>query len=97
MKSFKYLYQFIGNLSYRLFPEAGPIEHMKKLKQEADEVIENPKDLEEYADCMFALISACVKAGFSYKELDEATYKKACINENRRWKLMQDGTHKHIE
>lgn len=96
MKRFKYLYQLIGNLAYRLFPDAGSIEHMKKLKQEADEVISEPNNIEEYADCLFALISASVKAGYSYNELIEATFKKACINQKRKWKLMPDGTHQHI-
>lgn len=92
-----YLFKFIGSLSYRLFPDAGPVEHMKKLKQESDEVIKEPKELEEYADCLFALISATVKAGFGFEELIDATHKKACINEKRKWKLMPNGTHQHIK
>lgn len=93
----KYLYRFIGNLSYTLFPNAGPVEHIKKLKQEADEVITEPNNLEEYADCLFALISASVKAGFTLDDLLNAAHKKALINQKRKWKLMQDGTHQHIE
>jgi hypothetical protein len=93
---FKHLYKLVGKLCYKLFPKAGAIEHITKLKQEADEVIETPKDIEEYADCLFALISASVKAGFTCDELINATTEKAIINSNRKWKEMPDGTHQHI-
>lgn len=97
MKNFEKLYEFVGNLSYRLFPDAGSIEHLKKLKQETDEAIKEPEDIIEYADQFFALISASVKAGFSYDELMIAIYKKSLINEKRIWELKEDGTHQHIE
>jgi hypothetical protein len=95
--TFSKLFEYVGYLSYKLFPKSGAIEHILKLKQEADEVIKEPNKLEEYADCLFALIAASKKAGFEYDELLRATFKKARINENREWKLMPDGTHQHIK
>lgn len=97
MLKFEYLYEFIGMLSHKLFPKAGAVEHLLKLKQEANEAINDPKDLEEYADCAFALIAALNKAGFTYKQFIEALYKKSIINENRIWQQMPDGTHQHIK
>jgi len=97
MLKFEYIYEYIGKLAYKLFPNAGAIEHLLKLKQEVNEAINDPKDIEEYVDCTFAIIAAANKAGFTCEQFIEALYKKSMINENREWQQMPDGTHQHIK
>ena len=36
----KDIYESLGDLSLKVFQQAGPIEHLRKLKEEADEAIE---------------------------------------------------------
>lgn len=91
------LYEYWGELSYKIFPKAGTIEHIKKLKQEADELISNPDDIEEYADCLLCLIAGARKKRIDPNDLIEVAYKKAMINERREWRELPDGTHQHIK
>lgn len=93
----KTLFEYISGLAKKLFPKAGPKEHLLKLKQEAIEAINKPDDIYEYADIFFALLAALSKQGFNFNDLVEATIEKAKINEKRKWKEMPDGTHQHIE
>lgn len=97
MIDIKKLYEYIGDLSYKLFPKATSYEHILKMKQEADEVLNDLNNKEEYADCLFALLAASYKAGITIKELLNETLEKAIINEGRKWKEMPDGTHQHVK
>ena len=70
------LFTSIGECSKNAFPDAGSIEHIIKLKHEAQEVIEAPYDIKEYADCMIELLAAAYKADISFFDLVEAVYAK---------------------
>ena len=50
----------IGQWSIDAFPDAGAIEHIIKLKHEAQEVIEAPRDVKEYTDCIIALLQQLI-------------------------------------
>ena len=89
------LFDFMGQFAVKTFPDAGSIEHLKKLKIEADEAIEEPKDIIEYADCLLALFGAAYKAGFSYNQLIEASKTKFEIVKSRKWEKLSDGTYQH--
>jgi hypothetical protein len=60
----------------------GPLLHLKK---EVDEVLENPTDIVEYADCIFLVYDAARRAGFSYGQLEQACFEKLRINKARTW------------
>lgn len=91
------LFKRIGLWSSITFPDARAVDHIKKLKAEADEVIQSPDSIGEYADCMIALFAAAFRAGFSLEGLIDACRRKADINDLRGWRKNPDGTFQHIK
>ena len=89
------LFDAMGKFAVEKFPDAGSIEHLKKLKHEADEAIAEPQDLTEYADILLALFGAAYKAGFTYEQLLEASEGKFDIIQKRNWAKLPDGTYQH--
>ena len=89
------LFNAMGKFAVEQFPDAGSIEHLKKLKHEADEAIAEPQNLVEYADCLLALFGAAYKAGFTYEDLLKASEGKFEIVKKRNWKRLDDGTYQH--
>lgn len=87
----------MGKFAKETFPDAGPVEHLRKLVQEAEEAIDEPTDIEEYADCLLTIFGAASKAGFSYSQLlCEANAKLGKV-QTRKWKRNSDGTYQHID
>lgn len=91
------LYSDIYEFSIKVFPDAKSNDHLLKLKNEADEAIENNKDIYEFADCFIALIAASSKSGFNCDELIMATFEKLEICKSRSWKKLIDGTYQHYD
>lgn len=89
------LFTDMGKFVDKTFPNATAKEHLMKLKQESQEAIEAPMDIMEYADSELALHGAAHKAGFTYKELQEAKKQKLEILKNRSWEKQADGTYQH--
>ena len=89
------LFDAMGKFAVEKFPDAGSIEHLKKLKHEADEAIAEPQNLVEYADILLALFGAAYKAGFTYEQLLEASEGKFEIVQKRTWIRVDDGTYQH--
>ena len=96
MDQFRQLYSDIYDFTIKAFPDAGCNEHLLKLKDEADEAIENNNDIYEFADCFIAIIGASAKAGFNCDELITASIKKLEICKNRNWNKLPNGTYQHI-
>ena len=71
--------------SEKTFGHGGPEGALKHLKKEAEEALEKPDDLEEYADLLFLTLDSARRAGFSYRQLLRAISAKLIINKNRRW------------
>lgn len=70
---------------------------MNHLKKEADEVIEDPYDHMEYADCMMLILDAARLAGLSSGDLLKLMKEKLEINKQREWGPMDDdGIVEHI-
>ena len=93
----EYLYNCMGEFSVRVFHDANTIDHLKKLKEEVDELIENPGDLHEYADCILALFGAAYKMNIPYKTLANAVKEKFDILLKRKWEKRPDGTYQHVK
>jgi hypothetical protein len=89
------LFDAMGKFAVEKFPDARSIEHLKKLKHEADEAIAEPQNLVEYADILLALFGAAYKAGFTYEQLLEASEGKFEIVQKRTWIRLADGTYQH--
>lgn len=89
------LYNKMGEWSKKVFPDAGSVEHLKKLQQEAKESAEAPDDLIEYADCFLCLIAAAYKQGFTFDQFMQAAFEKFAIVQTREWNKQPDGTYQH--
>ncbi len=92
----KLLFDSLSEFVFKTFPDASSNSHLKKLKLEADEAMQNNKDCSEYADCLMAVYGATAKAGFSFYELINAGFEKLEINKTRKWQRLADGTYQHI-
>jgi hypothetical protein len=93
----KDIYESLGDLSLRVFSQAGPIDHLRKLKEEADEAIEDTSDIMEYVDCLLALYAAAYKAGFTYEDMVKSSNDKMEILKQRKWMIREDGIYQHIK
>lgn len=90
------VYNDMYKFSIDVFPDSTEIGHLKKLKVETDEAIEQPGDIYEYADCLLALFAASGKAGFTFDELLNASQEKLEIVKKRKWKIGDNGLYQHI-
>lgn len=63
----------------------GPIGPLKHLIKEANEAIDNPTDIVEYADCVFLIFDAARRAGFTFEQLRKAINEKLEVNRQRTW------------
>lgn len=91
------LFSAYSDFVWSAFPDASCNDHLKKLKIEADEAMQDNRDIVEFADCLGAIYGAVTKAGFSYSELIKAGFEKLAINKTRKWELLPDGTYQHIK
>ena len=73
------------------------VEPLIHLKEEVNELIENPNDEMEWADCFLLLLDAAWRKGYSVDNLVEFASKKLEINKKRTWKKRSDGVYKHVE
>ena len=74
--------------------ESGALHH---LRLEINELIENPDDTSEWADCLLLLIDAARRKGFTFDRLVDFALEKIEINKNRSWKLADNGVYLHIK
>lgn len=65
------------------------------LKLEIDELIENPNDTSEWADCVLLLLDAARRKGHSPDDLFEFAYQKFQKNKKRTWTQNVDGVFLH--
>jgi len=91
------LFNEMGEFSVKTFTGATAKGHLRKLKEEADEAIEDPTDIKEYADCLMALFGAAYKAGFTYDSLIQAGKEKLEINKSRKWVKLENEIYQHIK
>ncbi len=70
---------------------------LKHLQEEVKELIENPDDTMEWADCFLLILDAARRKGHSIDDLISFANAKLEINKKRSWKLTNDGIFKHIE
>ncbi len=97
MKEMQKLCNDITDWQDKQFPTATVESKLKHLKSEINELLDNPNDDMEYADCFMLLIGAADKARISLDALVFAVRKKLEINKKRKWgKSNKDGFTEHI-
>lgn len=72
----------------------GPLRH---LQEEVVELIENPNDEMEWADCFLLLLDAAWRKGHTVEELFNFAEIKLEINKKRKWQKKANGVYNHIE
>lgn len=92
----KKLYKKVKFFTSEVLKDPNYQNYLNKLKDEIKEVEEDPTNIEEFSDCLIALLAATETAGFSYKELKKSALKKIKVNINRNWEQKPDGTFQHI-
>lgn len=74
----------------------GPLFPLDKLKQELNELIENPSDESEWTDCLLCFLDAAWRQGYEFENLVDFAIKKLKINKKRKWKE-ENGNFQHVE
>ena len=73
-----------------------PIGPLKHLLKEVQEVIDEPSDSEEFADCLLLFIDAIRLNGHTFEDIIYAAFKKLEKNRNREWPpLNSEGYSEH--
>lgn len=85
------LFERFRNFSRQTFKDAKAQSYLNKLKEESEELQENPC-MEELADCMLVLVGL---SRFLEGDLKAELQKKIEKNEKRTWVKMPDGTYHH--
>lgn len=86
-----------GEWSDKTFGKRNPVAPLHHLKKEVEEVIKEPFDIEEYADCLLLLMDSARIAGFNMDDLYFAAHRKFAKNKQRKWgKPDENGVVEHI-
>lgn len=72
----------------------GPLHH---LQEEVKELIDNPDDELEWADCFLLLLDAARRKGHSVDDLVRFANAKLEINKKRSWKKDDNNVFKHVK
>lgn len=87
----------IGEFTDKTFGQSTVESKFEHLREELDEVIADPKDELEWADCLILLLDAARREGFDMTDLHKAITKKMEINRARKWgSADENGVVKHI-
>jgi hypothetical protein len=86
----EFSYKTFGNPSER--DCVHPLVH---LKEEVQELIDNPNDEMEWADCWLLLLDAAERKGYSVDDLVGFGLRKLEINKKRTWSKSSNGVFKH--
>jgi hypothetical protein len=73
----------------------GPIYPLRHLQVEVQELMDNPDDPMEWADCFLLLLDAARRKGYSVDDLVDFGLQKLEINRNRTWEKQSNGVYFH--
>lgn len=69
---------------------------LRHLQREIQEIIDEPDDVEEYADALILLIDSARMAGIVADDLLDAAFSKLEVNKKRKWKPAdEEGVFEH--
>lgn len=87
----------LGDWQDETFGNSGPDGCLAHLKKEIEELITDPYDRMEYADCFMLLIGAYRRTGGSADDLVTAAFQKLTICKSREWgEPDENGVVEHI-
>lgn len=86
-----------GKWAQGTFPAQTIVAKIKHLRKEVDELLENPTDRSELADCFLLLLDIARKNNMTASDLFEASVAKFRINQMRKWGPPdEDGICEHV-
>ena len=84
--------------SRETFKDSTMESNLAHLRDEIDEIEQNPDDIEEWADVILLYMNGASLAGHTMDDILEAAYKKYEKNINRKWGIPDDrGVVKHSD
>jgi len=87
----------IFNWSEITFPDSGVKSKLAHLREEIDEIDDDPTNLEEWADGAILFINAAKSAGYSMTQIYDAVELKHEKNTQRKWGLPdENGVVHHV-
>lgn len=87
----------IGAFTDKTFGKSTPQAKLHHLAEEVQELLAEPEDHMEWADCFILLLDAANKAGLSMDDVYEAIEAKMEINKSRTWgEPDENGVVKHV-
>ena len=78
-------------------PNEDVVGKLTHLKEEVDEVLATPDDVEEWADCFMLLYDALRKQGLPFREVQTAMERKLEKNRLRVWEETSPGVYHHVK
>ena len=78
------------------FPNEGVTGKLAHLKEEIEELLDDPTNLDEWADCFLLLFDAARKQGIEYDDIAAAMRAKFERNKLRRWVEDMPGIYHHV-
>lgn len=70
---------------------------LQHLKKEIEELLQEPSNLDEYADVGILWLNAAAKAGYKVDDLYYAMIGKMMVNKSRKWgKMDENGVVEHV-
>lgn len=79
------------------FGQATPHSTISHLKKEVQELLDDPYDTMEYADCLMLLLHGARRAGISVEAIIDVAWHKLDINRHREWgEPDEDGVVEHV-
>jgi len=98
MDKWQYLQNDIADFTDNVFGQSNPVSKLHHLQEEVAELIEEPEDTLEWADCMILLIDAAKKAGHDMDDLYGFIQAKMDINKKRKWSAPdENGVVRHVK
>lgn len=79
------------------FPNESLLGKLEHLSEEVAELMQQPDDLGEWADCFILLFDAARKHGLSHADILSAMRAKHEKNKNRKWHQSADGIYHHVK
>ena len=96
-KEFEDRFEKVALLNKTHFPKSQMKHNLIHMKGEIKEVLENPDDIEEWADIIICYMGGFGKTNHTLAELFESVDKKIDKNMKRKWKYNGRGLYSHIK
>jgi hypothetical protein len=80
-----------------LFPTSSAASCAAHLAEEVQEVLAEPGNLKEWADCLLLVLGGAQRAAPSDEDFRAAVWAKMQECRGRTWALVEGGYHKHVD